>query len=239
VVPQDVAHHVFQQESGSLVDKNSKLPSTTERVMLTCPRFRILVIGRTGVGKPSVINAAFGIKKANVSDSKAGVSDINTEIISDDNEQFVLHDSQGFEPGEVDNFEIVKNFIESRSAMPDIKDKVHAIWLCFGIPRAGGRILETGIENFLQLETQIPIVAVFTKYDLLISHMKKNMTASKALAEDARKEADAFVEKACIEPLNTAAKKEVTNMTVSSESGADQLETYILAIQRHICYSSG
>ena len=63
-----------------------------------------------------------------MSDSKAGVSNINTEIISGDNEQFVLHDSQGFEPGEVNNFEIVKNFIERRSAMPDIKDKIHAIW---------------------------------------------------------------------------------------------------------------
>jgi len=99
-----------------------------------------------------LINAAFGINEANVSDSKAGVSDINTEIISGDNEQFVLHDSQGSEPGEVKNFEILKNFI--RSAMPDVKDKIHAIWLCFGIPRAGGRILETGIEKLLKLEVQ-------------------------------------------------------------------------------------
>jgi hypothetical protein len=68
--------------------------------------------------------------------------------------------------------------------------------------------------------------------------MKKNMTASKTLAEDGRKEADAFVEKACIEPLKTAAKKEVPNITVSSESGGDQLETFILPIQQHICYSS-
>jgi hypothetical protein len=56
------------------------------------------------------------------------MSDINTEIISGDNEQFVLHDSQGFEPGEDSNYEIVKNFIKNRSAMPDIKDRIHAIW---------------------------------------------------------------------------------------------------------------
>jgi len=63
-----------------------------------------------------------------VSEFKAGVSDINKEIISDDNEQFVLHDSQGFEPGEEDNFQIVKNLMESRNSMPDIKDKIHVIW---------------------------------------------------------------------------------------------------------------
>jgi hypothetical protein len=64
----------------------------------------------------------------NVSDLNTGVSDINTEIISGDNEQFILHDSQGFEPGEDNNFEIVKNFIETRNVMPDLKDKIHAIW---------------------------------------------------------------------------------------------------------------
>ena len=65
------------------------------------------------------------------------------------------------------------------------------------------------------------------------------MAASETLAEDARNEADAFVEKACIEPLKTAAKKEVPNVTVSGESGADQLETSVLPIQTHIYCSSG
>jgi hypothetical protein len=58
----------------------------------------------------------------------AGKSEINTEILSEDNDQFVLHDSQGLEPGEVENLEIVQRFIERRSKMPDIKDKLHAIW---------------------------------------------------------------------------------------------------------------
>lgn len=63
-----------------------------------------------------------------VSKLKAGVSDINTEIISEDNDQFVLHDSQGFEPGEDNNFDIVRKFIEKRSAEPHVKDQIHAIW---------------------------------------------------------------------------------------------------------------
>ena len=58
----------------------------------------------------------------------AGESNIDTEILSDDNDQFVLHDSQGLEPGEEENFGIVKRFIERRNKMPDIKDKLHAIW---------------------------------------------------------------------------------------------------------------
>jgi hypothetical protein len=58
-----------------------------------------------------------------VAHGKAGVSNINTEIIPHNNKHFVLHDSQGFEPGEEDNFEIVGDFIKSRDALPDIKDK--------------------------------------------------------------------------------------------------------------------
>jgi hypothetical protein len=152
-VPQDVAGHVLRQEN-DFPDRNSKLQTTTQGVIQACPRFRVLVIGKSGVGKSSLINIAFGTTQANVAHGKAGVSDINYEIIPPDNEYFVLHDSQGFEHGEEDNFDIVKKFIESRNAMPDIKDKIHVIWLCFGIPRAGGRILETGIEKFLQLETE-------------------------------------------------------------------------------------
>ena len=50
------------------------------------------------------------------------------EIFSKANEQFVLHDSKGFEAGEADNLQIVKDFIKRRNDMPDIKDKLHAIW---------------------------------------------------------------------------------------------------------------
>jgi len=45
------------------------------------------------------------------------------------------------------------------------------------------------------------------------------MAGSKALAKDVKREADAIVEKAYIEPLKKVAGKEVANMTVSVESG--------------------
>jgi hypothetical protein len=63
-----------------------------------------------------------------VSHDKAGVSDIHQEITSESNPRFVLHDSQGFAAGEVDNFKTVTKFIEDRSARPDVKDRLHAIW---------------------------------------------------------------------------------------------------------------
>jgi hypothetical protein len=81
----------------------------------------------------------------------------------------VLHDSQGFEAGEVENFNKVKSFIDRRRNMPQVKDRLHAVWyvsciihpkcpfdvpmfrLCLLIPRAGGRLIESGDEEFLKL----------------------------------------------------------------------------------------
>lgn len=101
-----------------------------------------------------------------------GQADIDREIYSQQNGQFVLHDSKGFEHGEEDNVNIVQNFITARNNMPDIKDKLHAVWyalllvladatvkrsltrLCFDIPTAGGRLLETGVEDFLKMKVE-------------------------------------------------------------------------------------
>ena len=59
---------------------------------------------------------------------KAGVSDIEQEITSPQNPRLVLHDSQGFTLGSGDNFNIVKNFIETRNQTKNLKDRLHAIW---------------------------------------------------------------------------------------------------------------
>lgn len=63
-----------------------------------------------------------------VSHFKAGSADINFEITSPDNDRFILHDSQGFEPGELKNLGIVKDFIRRRNMMPALQDKIHAVW---------------------------------------------------------------------------------------------------------------
>ena len=66
-----------------------------------------------------------------VSHSEAGVSNINTAIIASENGRFVLHDSQGFEHGEGDNFKKVVDFLKARKDMPNVRDQVHAVWYVF------------------------------------------------------------------------------------------------------------
>jgi hypothetical protein len=57
-----------------------------------------------------------------------GGADIDHEFISPQNDKFVLHDSKCFEPGEVDNLKIVRDFIDRRRNMSAPEHQLHAVW---------------------------------------------------------------------------------------------------------------
>ncbi|KAF7358332.1 G domain-containing protein [Mycena venus] len=185
------------------------LPPTTVDILHECPRFRVLVVGKSGVGKSSLINYAFGVNKANVSHEEHGVSDINTEITSPQNSLFVLHDSQGFEPGETANFEKVEEFLQSRGASVPLKERVHAVWLCVQVPFAGGRVFETGDERFFDLiaRTGVPVVVVFTQLDQLLNRMEEYLTdeememPEEEINQLCSERANAEFQKLCVGPL--------------------------------------
>jgi len=186
------------------------LPPTTDSILLECPKFRILVLGRSGAGKTTLIRQAFGIDILQSSHQRRGRSNIEDELFSPNNDRFIVHDSEGFEPGELKNFKIVKDFIDKRNREEHIKDRVHAVWHCIQIPPTGGRVFETGDENFLKLDLgNIPVTVVFTQFDKLVNQIefkiKKSRLKNKSKEEikdliesDAN---DAF-EEICVHPLN-------------------------------------
>jgi len=153
-----------------------------------CPRFRIVLVGKSGVGKSSLIANVFNIDKdkIDIAHDRAGHADIEDEYTSPENPRFILHDSMGFEPGSESNWEKVEKCLKKRQGY-ELPEKIHAIWFCGVTPRTGTRLLQTGDEKLLQLakEFHIPIIAVFTKYDLLINQFFQEDPATaeeKALA---------------------------------------------------------
>ncbi|KAG8922060.1 hypothetical protein FRC02_012160 [Tulasnella sp. 418] len=66
-------------------------------------KFRILLLGKSGVGKSSLIQSIFGVRQMDVARLRIGSCDINREFTSSNNPQIILHDSAGFKSGSPEN----------------------------------------------------------------------------------------------------------------------------------------
>jgi len=145
-----------------------------------------------------------------VEDSRPGEADIEKEFTSQENKLFVLHDSEGFEPGNEKTFSTVDGFIRRRREASLVKDQLHAVWLCTELPAAGGRAFETGDESLLQLthQTRTPIVVVFTKSDKVFESKKielqeDNQDLVGKDLDDRSKEEAKKVHDACVQSLKS------------------------------------
>lgn len=63
-----------------------------------------------------------------VEHERAGQHRIQDEIISPNNDMFILHDSEGFERLNTPTYHVVRNFIEERCKRPELEEQLHAIW---------------------------------------------------------------------------------------------------------------
>ncbi|KAG2139636.1 uncharacterized protein EDB93DRAFT_1106118 [Suillus bovinus] len=147
-------------------------------------------------GKSSLINHVFGVETVITSHVNTGEADINHEFISPQNNRLVIHNSKGFEPGEEVNLKTVRDFINCRRNMSALEKQLHVIWLCIEIPPTGRRLLETGIEEFLE--------------------WKCNGTLGNNIKEHVTRIAEVELQNSCIGPLEKFVESDTTNATVSS-----------------------
>ncbi|KAL4077788.1 hypothetical protein J3A83DRAFT_4156097 [Scleroderma citrinum] len=200
---------------------------TTDELLRQCARFRILIIGKTGVGKTSLINSTFGIDEARPEHEERGKANIEIPLYSKLNEHFVLHDSNGFEPGENTNLADVKRFIERRKTHSDVNEQLHAVWLSFQVPveRLGHRLMEAGMEDFLrdkgEILGDIPTIFVFTKYDMLTEDIERRWVLEKKdyTEEQLDSEADKYLKQRCIKRIQElTGQNDIPYIAVSSKS---------------------
>ncbi|KAI6042218.1 hypothetical protein EDC04DRAFT_3108985 [Pisolithus marmoratus] len=207
------------------------------RVVHQVPRFRLLIVGKvssicvphssrfhqrvslqSGVGKYTLLNRVFGVETAYVAMDRPG-ADIEQEFTSPHDDRLVFHDSKGFD-GE--NYETVLSFIERRKRMPDIKDQLHAVWLCFQIPilTHGERLLEDAAQAFLRIRKVLlgntPTIIVFTKYDRLVTYMRAKKIRNSGDEQQ-------YLREYCINPIRDfTGDMDIAHVAVSSKPKYEQ-----------------
>lgn len=127
----------------------------------------IIVAGKTGVGKSTLINAVFKEKLADTGVGKPVTTHMRK--ISKKGIPLSIYDTRGFELGKEVQNEVKKEVMDTISkglATQDINKAIHCIWYC--INTASNRIEPEEIEWLRELSmenqiTQIPIIVVLTQ----------------------------------------------------------------------------
>jgi hypothetical protein len=57
-----------------------------------------------------------------------GYHNIENELVFRSNQDYVFHDSCGFESGGEDEFKKMKEFVLDRASTTRLKERIHAIW---------------------------------------------------------------------------------------------------------------
>lgn len=150
------AEKIAQEAINAIADKIKNLHT-----------LNIIVAGKTGVGKSTLINAVFKDKLAETGMGKPVTTHMRK--ITKKGVPLAIFDTRGFELGKEVQAEVKKEVVDTISkglATQDINKAIHCIWYC--INTASNRIEPEEIQWLRELSmdnqiTQVPIVVVLTQ----------------------------------------------------------------------------
>jgi GTP-binding protein EngB required for normal cell division len=150
----------------------------------------ILIAGKTGVGKSTLINAVFREDLAATGDGRPVTR--NAREISKKGFPLSIIDTRGFETGEtaLQTIEEIQDLVKTRNREKDHNRHIHVAWLCI---LEDTRRIEDSERNFVAMldDLGIPTIAVITqaKTDddfatVVLSELPQLRNAIKVLAQD-------------------------------------------------------
>lgn len=120
----------------------------------------ILIAGRTGVGKSTLINSALEGNLAKVGQGERVTE--HTREIKREGIPISIFDTRGLEMAEFRNtLEELEKFISERNRDPDEKKHIHVAWVC--IAEDSRRVEDAEIELTAMLDRYVPVLGVITK----------------------------------------------------------------------------
>jgi len=98
----------------------------------------------------------------------SGRSDINHEIVPEDNRYLIVHEGSGFGPGDGQSSQVIRDFITNRTDQGRANsERLHAIWVCIPTSDATSGSIGEGFEDILNLR-RVPVIVAFTKFDQVV-----------------------------------------------------------------------
>lgn len=120
----------------------------------------VLIAGKTGVGKSTLINAVFESNMAETGQGRPVTQ--NTREISKEDVPITLFDTRGLETKDFsETFKELESLIIERSRDKDSERHIHLAWLC--IHEDGRRVEDAEIALHEMLAKHVPVIAVITK----------------------------------------------------------------------------
>lgn len=136
-------------------------------------KLNILVAGKSGVGKSSLLNYIIGNKILFETGEGSPVTQdyFNKEIFKSNNIEYHLFDTKGLEPDTTEEFtEELTSQIYNFKENPDVFEHIHTLYYCFG---ANNKRIEPFEISFIKkMMDQLDVVIVLTKSDLVNEEIK-------------------------------------------------------------------
>ncbi len=141
-------------------DFNNVLQDELDKALKRRGRVNILIAGKTGVGKSTLINAVFQEEIATTGQGRPITP--NVREITKEGVPVTIFDTRGLEIGKYEEtIQAVEMLLKDRNTKEDANKHLHVAWIC--IQEGSSRVEEGESKLAEMLASYVPTIAVITK----------------------------------------------------------------------------